>query len=323
MVMISELPLVTIITPTYNRADYIKEVIDSVLSQDYPRLEYIVLDDGSQDNTVEILKEYESNIRWESHLNMGETLTVNKGFKMASGEIIGVVNSDDPLLPGAVTAAAQLLQSRPDLLVVYPDWDMIDADGKVIQHIATFDYNYIDMLRWHHCVPGPGAFFRRFLLERLAGRDPQFRYVADFDFWLRSGLLGQFARIPHTLATFRWHAVGASSGGKGALMAEEHIRLVDKIYMMPELPREAVAVKSEAYSSAHYIAGAVCGEEALKERRHHFWQALKYRPGKYLFEYRDRLPTILATVPYPMARILCSAAQLLVRALGVRRHGGI
>jgi glycosyltransferase involved in cell wall biosynthesis len=317
------LPLITIITPTYNCADYLPETIESVLSQGYPSLEYILLDDGSEDNSVALLEKYSAKIIWESHPNMGETRTVNKGFAMAHGGIIGVVNSDDPLLPGALHSVAEYMQSHPDVGVVYPDWDMIDADGKVIQHITTFNYNYIDMLRWHHCVPGPGAFFRRLVLEGLGGRDPQFRYVADFDFWLRAGLLGSFARIPHTLATFRWHPAGASSDGMGALMAEEHIRLVNKIYMIPDLPREAVAVKLEAYSSAHYVAGVVCGDKARKERRHHFWQAIRYKPGKYLFEYRDRLPAILATAPYPMDWILCHAASLLLLTLGVRRHGGI
>jgi glycosyltransferase involved in cell wall biosynthesis len=96
--------LVTIITPAYNRANYLDETIQSILNQDYPNLEYIVLDDGSKDNTVEVLKKYRGRIIWETHPNIGETRTVNKGLSMAHGDIIGIVNSDDPLLPGAVAS---------------------------------------------------------------------------------------------------------------------------------------------------------------------------------------------------------------------------
>lgn len=208
-------PLVTVITPAYNRADYLAETIDSVLLQDYPNIEYVVLDDGSTDSTVQVLQRYANRLTWESRQNVGETRTVNRGFERARGEIVGIVNSDDPLLPGAIRMIAQLMQERPELLVVYPDWDMIDADGNRIERITTFEYDYINMLRWHHCIPGPGAFFQRSVVDQLGGRDPEFRYVADFEFWLRAGMLGPFARIPRTLATFRWHPGGASSRDKG------------------------------------------------------------------------------------------------------------
>jgi len=316
-------PLVTIITPAYNRASYLEETIRSVLTQDYPHIEYIVLDDGSTDHTRQALENYTGRLFWESHPNMGETRTVNKGFGLANGEIIAVVNSDDPLLPGAIPAMVRLMQERPELLMVYPDWNMIDAEGRLIEHIATFDYNYVDMLRWHHCIPGPGAFFQRSVVKQLGGRDPQFRYVADFDFWLRAGLLGPAARIPQTLATFRWHPGGASSRDKGVRMAEEHIRLINKIYALSDLPREMLAVKAEAYSSAHYVAGVVCGDNALEERRYHYRRALRYAPLKHLFEYRDRLPVFLGTERGWIAEAMCLTAKLLVKTLGVRRHGGV
>jgi glycosyltransferase involved in cell wall biosynthesis len=291
-----ELPLVSVITPAYNRASFLDETILSVLNQDYAGIEYIVLDDGSTDDTLNVIKNYEGKIRWETHENMGETLTVNKGFSMANGEIIGVVNSDDPLLPGAISAIVACMMAEPELLVVYPDWNMIDENGKTIRHIMTFDYSYIDMLRWHHCMPGPGTFFRRVVVDRLQGRDPQFRYVGDFDFWLRAGLIGPFARIPYTLATFRFHSDSASVSQTGDLMAEEHIRLVDKIYSLPDLPPEVLRVKKEAYSSAYYIAGCVCGSESSFKKRCYLL-ALYYSPWKYFNEYRGRLLTMRAELP--------------------------
>jgi glycosyltransferase involved in cell wall biosynthesis len=285
-------PLVTVITPAYNRADYVGEVIESVLNQDYPNLEYIVLDDGSTDRTWETVQRYADRIVAVSHTNRGETRTVNAGLARAHGEIVGIVNSDDPILPGLIQAAVETLESDKTLVVAYPDWNMIDANGGVIEHIRTDDYSYVDMLRRHHCVPGPGAFFRKELADALGGRDPQFRYIADFDFWLRAGLVGPFRRIPQTLATFRWHAGGASSGGVGLAMAEEHIRLVRKIYSLPNLPRSASKVHREAFSSAYYIAGVVSGSPSV-QREAYFLNALAWRPDKYLFEYRTRLREIL------------------------------
>lgn len=292
-------PLVTIITPTYNRADYLTETIKSVLTQNYPNLEYIVLDDGSKDNTLEILKKYGDQIAWEQHPNMGETRTVNKGLSLVRGDIIGIVNSDDPLLPGAIESIVNFMSENPHIGVVYPDWNMIDAEGKLIEHIQTYDYSYINMLRWHHCIPGPGTFFRKNIILSLRGRDPQFRFVGDFDFWLRAGLIAEFARIPKTLATFRVHPDSASSNQTNESMAEEHLHLVNKFYSLPSLTREAIKAKREAFSSAYYIAGCVCQSCYSRKRRSYFLKALKCCPHKYLGEYRYRMTEAILPLSFP------------------------
>jgi len=313
-----QFPIITVITPTYNRADYLVETIDSVLSQGYPNLEYIVLDDGSLDNTREVLAWYQGRLTWESHANMGETRTVNKGFEMAHGEIIGVVNSDDPLLPGALAITAQYMLEHPEIGVVYPDWDMIDGKGRLIENQVTFEYSYINMLRWHHCLPGPGAFFRKEVVIALGGRDPQFRYVADYDFWLRAGLINQFARIPQTLATFRMHSGSASSNQTNEKMAEEHITLINKIYGFPNLPREVLEIKQEAYSSAYYIAGVVCQEGALGVRKKYFRKAFTLMPLKYFTEYRNRLLDVIIPVQFsPFHYLIKGFILLFINPVGL------
>lgn len=294
----SERPLVTVITPAYNGEPYLEGVIESVLDQDYPNVEHIVLDDGSTDGTLETIKRYGDKVRWDSHENMGEARTVNKGFAMARGEIIGVVNSDDPLLSGAISTMVEHLLAQPKTLVAYPDWLLIDGNGNTLRHIETYDYDYADMLRWHHCMPGPGAFFRRSVLLGLGGRDPSFRYANDFDFWLRAGLLGPFVRVPKTLATFRWHPKARSASDLGLEMAEEHVRMADKVFAAPNLPLEVRRLEREAYSSAYYIAGIQCGKDATDAKRRYFLRALWCAPYKYLTEYRAKcqrvmLPTIL------------------------------
>lgn len=289
-------PLVTVITPAYNRASYLDETIKSVLGQDYPNFEYIVLDDGSTDNSAEVIAKYEDRIRWESQNNMGETRTVNKGFSMASGEIIGVVNSDDPLLPGAITAAVELLMDEPGLLVVYPDWEYIDKDGEIVENIKTRDYSFVEMVSRFQCVPGPGAFFRREVVQALGGRDTGFRYVADFDFWLRAGMLGPFARIPRPLATFRAHPGSATVSHKGRQMADEEIRLVKKIFSMRGLPAEAGSfwIRHEAFGNAYYKAGTICGDGLKWLRARYYLTSMFYSPWIYCGEQTWRLRRVLS-----------------------------
>jgi glycosyltransferase involved in cell wall biosynthesis len=274
------LPLVSIITPAYNRASYLDETIQSVLKQDYPRIEYIVLDDGSTDNTKEVLEKYTGRVIWETHPNMGETRTVNKGWSMAHGEIVAVVNSDDPLLPGAVSVAVAFMRSHPDILVAYPDWDFIDQGSNVTGHIQVREYDYLYMVRRHDCTPGPGVFIRRKAFELTEMRDPEFKYVADFEYWLRLGLYGKFARIPKTLATFRVHPDSTTVSHRGAAMATEHIRLVKKFYSRPDLPTEARKVRAEALCWAHIVAGIACGRAHWPAYRHYF-QAMLYHPRAF------------------------------------------
>ena len=300
---IGTLPLVSIITPAYNRAGYLKETIESVLQQDYPRIEYIVLDDGSTDNTREVLEKYTGRLIWETQGNMGETRTVDKGWTMAHGEIMAVVNSDDPLLPGAVSAAVAFMESHPDILVAYPDWNMIGPNSEFREHYQVREYDYLYMLRRHHCTPGPGAFIRRKAFEMTGMRDPEFRYVADFEYWLRLGLYGKFARIPKTLATWRVHPDAASLSSKGTTMSEEHIRLMEKFYSRPHLPQEVVKVRAEAFSSAHLVAVVVCGPARLEARKH-LIKSIRYNPLSFLLHF-DRLTfALVITLPKPLGDLL-------------------
>jgi len=310
-------PLVSIITPCYNQALYLEETIQSVLKQDYPHIEYIVLDDGSTDNTREILSHYTGRIVWESHPNMGEARTVNKGLTMAEGDILAVVNSDDPLRPSAVSSAVEFLQAHPDVLVAYPDWDLIGPDGEVIQHIQVNEYDFFHMLRRHHCTVGPGAFIRRTALDLVGGRDPQFQYVSDFDFWLRLGLHGRFARIPLTLATFRKHPGSATESRKSKQMAEEHVRVVEKLYSTQNLPEEVRRCRREAMSYAHFEAALCCGNE-WRRALGHLLRSLCYYPQILLRQWKLLLALALPRRIYDLLRIARRKARAAVKE-GVTR----
>ena len=312
------LPLVSIITPAYNRAGYLAETIDSILSQDYPRIEYIVLDDGSTDDTPEVLGRYASRIRWETHPNMGETRTVNRGFALARGDIVAVVNSDDPLLPGAVSEAVAFLEAHPDILVAYPDWNLVDHESKVIEHIQVREYDYLCVVKRHRCIVGPGAFVRRRAIELAGLRDPSFKYVADFDFWLRVGLHGPFARIPRTLATFRVHPDSASESCRGREMAEEHIRLIEQFFSLPNLPAAVHQAKDEAFSWAHYVAGISAGK-ARRTAWEHLVKSVRCYPRGILSQW-----TLVAAVALPR-RLLqrLQQARRRIRSVLKRLRGAV
>ncbi|MBC8509363.1 MAG: glycosyltransferase [Chloroflexi bacterium] len=249
--------LVTVITPTYNRADFLDETIQSVLMQDHPNLEYIVLDDGSKDNTNEILEKYGDQITWDRHPNMGETRTVNKGFSMSNGEIICIVNSDDPLLPGAISAAVEVLQKSPNAILAYPDWNEIGPNSEFIRHISLPEYNITNMLVDFNVSMGPGVFFRRWAVEKLGARDIEFRYAGDLEFWFRLALHGQFLHIPKALATHRVHPASASVSDQGKQMADEIVKMVNKIIANPNFPSELKLTQNKLYSRVHHSATTI------------------------------------------------------------------
>ena len=151
---------VSIVIPAYNAADYVREAIDSILAQDYPEVELIVLDDGSTDNSLEIIKDYEGQLVWGSHENMGQANTMNKGWQMASGVILSYLSADDVLMPSAVSKAIECLSENDEAILVYGDYDLIDESSDVIKNVCAPDFDYYTMVVNTVCMPGPGVFFR-------------------------------------------------------------------------------------------------------------------------------------------------------------------
>jgi glycosyltransferase involved in cell wall biosynthesis len=126
-------PKVSIITPSFNQAGFIERTIQSVLSQDYPNIEYLVIDGGSNDETLEVLKKYEGRLQWISEKDSGQSEAINKGYRMATGEILTWLNSDDTLLPGAVSKAVAYFDEHPDVMMIYGEGYIIDENDKVKQ----------------------------------------------------------------------------------------------------------------------------------------------------------------------------------------------
>jgi glycosyltransferase involved in cell wall biosynthesis len=272
--------LVTVITPAYNQGAYLAETIDSVLNQDYPELEYIVLDDGSSDNTPDVLAAYDDpRLRYECHDNMGEAQTVNKGFGMAHGDFVMIVNADDPLLPGAIRSQVDYMRVHPAVLATYPDWQEIDERSQPVKTIHVWDYDYALMIRRAACVPGPAALIRKRGIDQIEGRRGEFRYVTDMDFWFRLGLHGPLAHIPQTLATHRTHP-DASGVARAALVGQEIVAYMRTFFDRDDLPPDIALLKNEAMSSAH--AQAAARAPSYRERRHHYIQSFRLYPLNWI-----------------------------------------
>jgi glycosyltransferase involved in cell wall biosynthesis len=315
-------PRVTVITPTYNRADLLPETIESILSQDYPNLEYIVLDDGSKDHTGEVLQKYGNRLLWKSHPNMGEVRTVNAGFQMATGDIIGVVNSDDPLLPGAIRIIVEYLQNNPNVLVAYPDWNYIDQNSIPYRSMHRPEYDYVGMVSSHLCYPGPGSFFRKEGISLTGGgRDPSYRYVSDFDFWLRLGLFGPFIHVPLTLATFRVHSGSTSVKDQGIGIAEEGLQLIQSYYQRKDLPPTILAVRKKSFSSAFFQAALACRNQPEKARLY-FWRSLQQHPINFFARVLYWKETALsALLPKPLWDFMYFIVKKKKSPSLIKQHG--
>lgn len=197
-----DLPLVSIITPSLNQGRFIRDTIGSVLGQDYPRLEHIIIDGGSTDDTLEILRSYGERIIWRSAPDLGQADAVNHGFRLARGDILGWLNSDDTYQPGAVRAAVEHLLAHPDTAMVYGDAYYIDHHNAVVGTYPTEDFD-ADRLAEACVICQPTAFIRRAALEKVGLLDPTLHYCMDYDLWIRLSRHFRIDRIRRFLANSR------------------------------------------------------------------------------------------------------------------------
>lgn len=230
------LPLVSIITPTYNRAGFLEETIDSILNQDYGNLELIVLDDGSTDDTQARLARYRDRATLLHHDNQGENATVNKGFTLARGKYVCVVNSDDPLLPGGISKLVRALESDDGALIAYGDWAAIGPRHEFLRHERLKTYTTENMLRDVNFGMGPGMLIRRAAIDAHGGRDAQYRFAGDMEFCLRLSLYGRFIHIPEILATHRIHPDSASVHSRRQDIGYEFVDAFERTLRHPRLP---------------------------------------------------------------------------------------
>jgi glycosyltransferase involved in cell wall biosynthesis len=205
----SKRPLVSIVTPSFNQAPYLEAAIRSVLEQDYPDIEYIVVDGGSSDGSLEVIRRYADRLAWwVSEADNGQTDALNKGFARAKGEILAWLNSDDTYQPGAVAEAVAFLRGRPEVGLVYGDANFIDENGELIGRFPAAQTDYRRLRRGYVHIPQQAAFFRADMWRKVGPLDPSFYFAMDYDLWVRIAALAPVQYTPRTWANFRLHTQG-------------------------------------------------------------------------------------------------------------------
>lgn len=209
-------PKISIVTPSYNQAAFLGKTIESILSQQYPNLEYWVMDGGSTDGSVDILKRYGQRLRWVSRKDNGQTDAINQGLRQTSGEIVAYLNSDDILEPGSLHRVAESFQAHPAALWVTGACRIINQDDRPIRSFVS-RYKSLWLRGYSRnklCVTNficqPATFWRRSVHDQIGYFDETLRYVMDYEFWLRLSKLGAPLVLREPLASFRIHA--ASKG---------------------------------------------------------------------------------------------------------------
>jgi len=264
----SESPLVSVVIPCLNRGHFLVPTIESVLQQDYPAIECIVVDGGSTDDTLEILRRYEEKVRWVSEPDGGHADAINKGWQMSKGEILAWLNADDVwVAPNAVSEVVAYLGAHPEVDVAYGDCGAIDEEGNLVgmSYLHEWDLKYA-VEYCDHCIPQPAAFFRRSILEKVGWLDTNFISKKDHELWLRIGVVGIIRHIPALLA----HARGSPGylARRGDITAAACVALTKKFFSLPNIPAGLKLKRRRALSNAN-LRGM---EYAWEDGRH--WRVI-------------------------------------------------
>lgn len=257
-------PLVTIVTPSFNQARFIWETIESVLAQDYPRIDYLVLDGGSTDGTLDILRSYGDRLTWVSEPDRGQSHAINKGWRRARGDVVAYLNSDDFYLPGAVSRAVRALLERPERVAVYGEAWHCDEQGENRERYPTEPFD-LERLKATCFICQPATFLVREAVEGAGWLDESLRYCMDYDLWLRLASRGPFGHVPDYLAVSRLHGDTKTLGQRVAVhqeimdMLHGRFGYVDPawVYAYAHAVLEQTNRRSTALEEARFILGLI------------------------------------------------------------------
>ena len=236
-------PLVSIVTPSLNQGDFVEDAIRSVVEQDYPHIEHIVVDGGSRDGTLAILERYD-HLRWISEPDHGQAHALNKGFGLAAGSIFAWLNADDLYLPGAVSTAVAALQESGAALV-HGGWRQIDEEGRALRDVAVVPFDLQRQLESANRIAQPGSFFTREAFLAVGGVDESYRYAMDYELYLRLGKGFPVTRVDRVLAAYRYHPTSKTIAEPKGFVAEtwrasrtHGARLRSRMFLDYYLPHE-------------------------------------------------------------------------------------
>ncbi len=289
----------SVITPSYNQASYLEQTIQSVLGQVYPALEYIIVDGGSTDGSVEIIRKYEKHLAWwVSERDRGQADAVNKGFRRATGDYIGWLNSDDLYEPGALFQAAQALDADPRLGIVYGDVRSIDSQGSTFNIMRYADYG-LDGLLCFKNIGQPAAFLRRTVLEQAGYLDTSYDLLLDPELWMRMAIIAPIRYVPKTWAAARVHP-GAKNSARAAHYGEDAYRIIAWMQANPELAGHYHRLEKRIWAGAHrlnafYLLDAGQPRKTLQ----YYWKSFLAHPPTALQDWRRIAGALLWLAGWP------------------------
>lgn len=198
-------PALSVITPSYNSAEFIEDAILSVSRQSNVSAEHIVVDGGSTDGTLEILKRQDQ-VKWSSESDRGQSDAINKGFLRASGALVGWLNADDYYLPGGLATIAKAAEEHPEADVIYGDCVFVDREGKIVRSKVEHAFDRSVLMYFGCYIPSTSTFFRRRVIDSGQLLDCEYRVCMDFEYFARLAYQGFiFHYVPRFIAAFRWH----------------------------------------------------------------------------------------------------------------------
>jgi len=258
--------LVSIVTPSYNQAPFLEQTIRSVLEQDYPRIEYFVVDGGSTDGSVDVIKKYAGTLGsdsslsalhnrsidwWISEKDSGQGEAINKGLSRAKGEIIAWINSDDYYLLDAISSAVKVFEQNPDVALVYGDMLAVDQNSQAINVLKYQQLSLEDLLCFQ-IIGQPAVFMRRGAYEKAGGLDKSFHFMLDHHLWIRIGQQGKILHVPQIWAAARYHAQ-AKNRRVPVEFGREAFRILDWMKKQPDLAETVSGVEKRARASAYRV----------------------------------------------------------------------
>lgn len=292
----SELPLVSIVTPSFNMGRYLEATIRSVVEQDYPNLEYIIMDGGSSDDSVEIIRRYEKRLAyWTSGPDGGQSAAITAGWKRCTGEIMAEIDASDLLAPHSIARAVEAFVKHPEWGMLYSDTVWIDEQCRVLKPWKSREFEVADMLCGNH-ISQPTVFMRRRCLEAVGYYNPEFHMSMDFDLWMRMGLefpIGYLAN--ETLAFMRWHDDSKTFKSARSFLPE-NLRVIDQTLNSGKWRSQKKKLRPPAVGCAYGRHAGYCIREGrYSEARHALWAMLKTGSLEPWRRYGRDLPYIITS----------------------------
>ena len=271
-------PLVSIVTPSFNKGLYIEETLLSIRNQTYKNIEHIVIDGGSTDETLSILKKYSPVLVWVSEPDKGQSDAINKGWRIAKGDIIAYLNADDTYLPNAVEIAVNFFLKHPETAMIYGDGIFSDEKGKFLMNFTAGEFKLKNLVFCKDNILQPAVFLRKTVFETIGDVDADLHLAMDLDYWIRTGLRYKVNYIPQQLATAKIYLDAKSSAQMHKYVMEyEHI--LEKLFSNPQLPPDIKLIEKDAFNFV-YVKGGLdylhvkMGREGMR----YLWKAFRMNP---------------------------------------------